>query len=158
MTFQEYYACQNALRYAKGRGVPIGLWAVLATGAASIAASAALTWGTPASFLAGLALAAFTFSLLLSGQITATRHRQAYKTYRESSTSYTFTDERIVATSRYAECSFTWAAVDRVMELKASYLITIGNGYICIPKRNMPPDNFSDFVQLLRMHGLLSPT
>ena len=66
MTLQEYYACQHAVRYRKGAwGV---LWAVFAVGAACLASSAALTWGTPASMLTGLALAAFIFFLYLGGQ------------------------------------------------------------------------------------------
>ncbi len=80
MTLREYDACQDALRY--GEGVPIVIWAVLATGAASLASSAALTWGTPASILAGMALAAFIFSIYFSSLITATRRRQAYKKYK----------------------------------------------------------------------------
>ena len=47
-------------RYARyGKGVVY--WTTVAIGAASSAACAALTWGTPASLLAALALAAFSF-------------------------------------------------------------------------------------------------
>jgi flavin-dependent dehydrogenase len=153
MTLQEYYACQDALLSRKG--VKIVLWTVLAIGAAFLASSAALTFGTTASILAGAALATLIFSYFLGGQITAERRRQAYRRYRESNTSYIFTNERIVATSRYAESSIAWAGVDRVREMKTVYLLTIGNWYICVPKRDIPPDSFGDFIQLLRTRGLL---
>jgi len=158
MTLREYDACQDALRY--GKGVPIVIWAVLATGAASLASSAALTWGTPASILAGMALAAFIFSIYFSSLITATRRRQAYKKYKESesNTIYIFTDERILATSRYAQTSLAWAGVDRVVEIKTVYLLVVGNSYIYVPRRDIPPHNFGDFIQLLRTHQLLKQT
>ena len=60
-TLQEYCASLGALPY--GKGVRITLWAILTIGAASLASSAALTWGTPASILAGLALAVYIFCL-----------------------------------------------------------------------------------------------
>jgi hypothetical protein len=155
MTLREYDACQDALRY--GRGVPIVIWAVLTTGAASLASSAALTWGTPASILAALALAAFIFSIIFSSLITAARRQQAYRSYRESesNTTYIFTNERILATSPYAQSSLAWAGVDRVMEIKTVYLLVVGNSHIYVPKRDIPPDNFGNFVQLLKTHRLL---
>ncbi len=153
MTLQEYTACQDALRYSKG--VRTVLWAVLAVGAACLASSAALTWGTPASILAGLALAAFFFTLYLVGRINATQGRKAYKRYRESNPSYTFTSERILATSRYVQSSIAWSAVDRVMETTKAYLLIVGLSCVCVPKRNIPPQNLDDFIQLLRTHHLL---
>jgi hypothetical protein len=154
MTLQEFYACQDALFPRKG--VWIVTWAFVYIGAASLASSAALTWGTPASILAGLALAAFTFSFFLSGRIRATQIRQTYIRYRESNTSYTFTDERIVATSRHAESSLMWTAVDRLIELRTIYLLlTARNGQICLPKRDIPPHKLGEFIQLLRTHRLL---
>lgn len=153
MTFHEYYAGQNALMY--GRHVRVITWAVVAVGAALLASSAALTWGTPASVLAGMALAAFAFSISLTGQITTARRQQAYKRYRDDNTSYTFTTEKILATSRYAHSSFAWAAVDRVIEKNALYLLSVGNTYICIPKRDIPPQSVGDFTQLLTKNCLV---
>lgn len=124
-TLQEYCASLDALPY--GKGVRITLWAILTIGAASLASSAALTWGTPASILAGLALAVYIFCLYWSHRIYAIRRRQAYNRYRESSTSYIFTNERILATSRYVQSSFAWAGVDRAMEIKTVYLLAVGN-------------------------------
>lgn len=153
VTLQEYYSGLDVLPY--GKGVRITLWAILAIGAASLASSAALTWGTSASILAGLALSVYIFCLYWSRRIYATQRRQAYERYRESSTSYTFTNERILATSRYVQSSFAWAGVDRAMEIRTVYLLAVGNRYIIVPKRNIPPDNFEDFIQLLRAHHLL---
>src|SRR5579863_413731 len=97
-TLQEYYACQNALRPGKGAGIVT--WVIVYIGAASLALSAALTWGTPASLLAGLALVALSFSFFLTGRIHATQSRQIYKRYKGYDVSYIFTNERIVATWR----------------------------------------------------------
>ncbi len=152
VTLQESYACQNARH---GKGVRIVFWAAVAIGAASSVACAALTWGTPASLLAGLALAAFSFLYFLSRQVTAARLRWAYKRFTDSDVSYTFTQERIVATWRYGQSSLAWAAVDRIKELKALYLLTVGSSAICVPKRRIPPHSLGDFIELLRTHGLL---
>ena len=130
MTPQEYYACQYA-RYGKG----VVYWATVAIGAASSAACAALTWGTPASLLAALALAAFSFIYFLSRQVTVARYRWACKRFTDLDVSYTFSQERIVAAWRYGQTSLAWAAVDRIKELKALYLLTVGSSAICVPKR-----------------------
>jgi len=156
MTLQEYYAYQNALRY--GRCGPIVYWGVLAAGAACLASSAVLTWATPASVLAGLALAALIFILLLSGQFDTRRRRQAYERYRESNANYTFTNDRILGTSRYGESSLSWAAVDRVMETRTAYLLIVRSSCICVPKRDIPPDKLGDFIQLLTTHHLFGQT
>jgi hypothetical protein len=147
MTLQEYYACRELLYPGSYR---IVIWALLGIGAAFLASSAALTWGTPASILAGLALATFIFTLLLIRQIAAPRSQRAYERYKESNTSYTFTSERILATSRYAQSSFAWAAVHRVIETSTLYLLAVGNSFICIPKRDIPPHNVGGFIQLLK--------
>lgn len=157
MTLQEYYACLRALLFY-GKGVRIVSWAVVAVGAACLALSAAMTWGTPASILAGVALTALVFSITWSGKISARRRRRTYTRFRESNTSYIFTNERILATSRYAQSSFAWGAVNRVMEMGTVYLLDLGNSFICIPKRDIPPAGVSDFVQLLRTHRLLGET
>ncbi len=151
ITLQEAKACQDALY---GKGPRIVAWALLATGAAALASNAALTWGTPASILAWLALAALIFNLYFNGQITARRRRQSYKRYSESNASYIFTNEQIVATSRHVEATVAWAAVDRVMEVRAIYLLVVGNSYICVPKRDIPSDVVGGFIELLRTHGL----
>ena len=151
MTPQEYYACENAL-YRKGERIFI--WTVVAIGAASLATSAALTWGSPASILAGLALIAFSFIYFRSGRISASRRRRGYKRFTDSDVSYAFTHERIMAKWRDGQSSFTWTAVDRVMELRTLYLLILGDRYICVPKRDIPPHNLGDFIELLRMHGL----
>lgn len=154
MTFQEYCAWQDAWMY--GRVGPIFFWTVLAIGVASSASSAALTWATPASLLAGVAFAVFFFfGYIWASQVTRARRQKAYQRYRESNTSYTFTNARILATSRYIQSSIAWAAVDRVMERRAVYLLVLRNSYVCIPKRSIPPDDFDDFIQLLRTHHLL---
>ena len=153
MTLQEYYAGLDALPY--GKGVRITLWLILPIGAASLASSAALTWGTPASILAGVALAVYIFCLYWSGRIYTIQRRQAYKSYRESSTTYIFTNERILAKSRHVQSSIAWAGVDRAMEIKMVYLLAVGNRYIIVPRRNIPPDNFDHFIELLRAHRLL---
>lgn len=150
---QEYFAGADALPY--GKGIRMTLWALLAIAAALLASSAALTWGAAASILAGLALTVYLFCLYWSGRIYAIQRRQTYKRYRESSTSYIFTSERIWATSRYIQSSIAWAGVDRVMEIKAVYLLIVGNRHIIISKRNIPPDKVDDFIQLLRAHHLL---
>lgn len=149
MTPQEYYACQYA-RYGKG----VVYWATVAIGAASSAACAALTWGTPASLLAALALAAFSFIYFLSRQVTVARYRWACKRFTDLDVSYTFSQERIVAAWRYGQTSLAWAAVDRIKELKALYLLTVGSSAICVPKRQIPHQDLADFIQLLRTHGL----
>lgn len=151
VTLQEYCAGADALR--DGKGVRITLWAILTIGATSLASSAALTWGTPASILAGLALAVYIFCLYWSGRIYAIQRREAYNRYRESSTSYIFTNERILAMSRYVQSSFVWDGVDRVIDIKGVYLLAVGNRYIIVPKRKIPPDKFDEFFQLLRAHG-----
>jgi hypothetical protein len=120
-----------------------------------LASSAALTWATAASILAGLALAAFTFISLLSGLFDVRRHRQGYERYRESNISYIFTHERILTTWRYGQSSFAWPAIDRVMEMRTVYLLDVGNRYIYIPKRNIQPHDVGQFISLLRTHGLL---
>ena len=155
MTYQEYCAYQDALMY--GSVGPIFFWTVLAIGAASSVASAALTWASPASLLAGLAFASvFFFGYILFGQSTGGRRRKAYQRYSESETSYIFTNDLILATSRYVQSSIAWAAVDRVLERRAVYLLAIRNSYICVPKRAIPPDDTDDFIQLLRTRHLLS--
>jgi YcxB-like protein len=151
MTPGEYYACGNAW-YRKGERIVI--WTVVAIGAASLATSAALTWGSPASILAGVALIAFSFIYFWSGQISASRRRRGYKRFMDSDVSYTFTQERIVAKWRDGQSSFAWTAVDRVMELRTLYLLILGDRYICVPKRDIPPHNLGDFIELLRTHGL----
>ena len=156
MTLQEYHASQVAL--LEGRRMWIVSWALVSIGAASLASSAALTWGTPASFLAGLALVALAVSLYWSAALNATQRRRAYIRYKESNTSYTFTDERILATSRYAQASFAWAGVHHVVETKTAYLLTVGNRYIFAPKRNIPPPQLNDFIRLLKTHRLLKET
>ncbi len=64
----------------------------------------------------------------------------------------------MLATSRYAQSSLAWAGVDRVMEIKTVYLLVVGNSYIYVPRRDIPPHNFGDFIQLLRTHQLLKQT
>ena len=149
MTPREYYACGNAW-YRKGERIVF--CTVVAIGAASLATSAALTWGSPASILAGSALIAFSFIYFWSGQISASRRRRGYKRFMDSDVSYTFTPERIVAKWRDGESSFGWTAVDRVMELKTLYLLILGDRYICVPKRDIPPDQLGDFLQMLKAH------
>jgi hypothetical protein len=149
ITPQEYRACGNA---SIRKGERIVYWAAVAIGAASSAACAALTLGTPASLLAALALAAFSFIYFLNRQITAARLRWGYKRFTESDVSYTFTEERIVTTWLYGQNSFAWVAVDRVIELKALYLLAVGRSGICVPKRDIPPDRVGDFIQLLTTH------
>jgi hypothetical protein len=154
MTFGEYCDCRDALRY--GKVGPIFFWTVLAIGAASSASSATLTWGTPASLLAGLAFAAFFFFIYIwGGQITGTRRQDAYKRYRELNTSYIFTNERILIMSRHGQSSLVWAAVDRLVEIRTVYLLAVGNSQICVPKRDIPPESFEEFLQLLKTHRLL---
>ena len=154
MKFQDYCAYQDVLRY--GKVGPIFWWSVLAIGAASSASSAVLTWGTPASLLAGLAFAVFFFfSYILGGQITGARRRKAYRRYREFNMSYIFTNERILVVWRYGQTSVAWAAVERVTDMKTVYLLAVGNSHICVSKRDIPPDDFDDFIQLLRNHHLL---
>lgn len=152
MSWPEYNACQDALLYGNRTGIV--MWALSAIGAASLAASAALTFGTPASLLAGLALAIFIFNLYFNGQINARRRRRAYGRYRESSARYTFTSDGIFATSRFGQAHFGWAGVDRVREMRALYLLDVGNSYVCVPKRNIPAVSADAFTQLLRTHGL----
>jgi hypothetical protein len=153
MTLQEYIACYRAL--VDRKGVRTVLWAILAVGAACLASSAALTWGSPASILAGLALAIYIFCMCLSGQITAKQNRESYKNFKESNTSYTFTNEQIMSTSRYAQGSIAWAGVDRVIETATAYLLAVGNRAIFVLKRNIPPHDLGEFIQLLRTHHLL---
>jgi hypothetical protein len=154
MTLQEYNACVDAWRPGKAR--PIVFWSLLTIGSASLASSAALTWGTPASILAGLALIAFSFIFFWSGQVSATQRRRGYKRFREADVRYTFAEERVLATWRDGQSSFAWAAVDRLKELSTLYVLILGDRYIiCVPKRHIPPDNLGDFIQLLRTHHLL---
>lgn len=153
MTLQEYSVCYRASIDQKG--VRIVLWAVVAVGAACLASSAALTWGTPASILAGLALAIYIFCMFWSAQMTALQIRESYKRFGESNASYTFTNEQIVASSRYAQTSIAWAGVDRVMETGAAYLLIVGNKAIFVLKRNIPPHDLGEFILLLRTYHLL---
>jgi hypothetical protein len=97
-------------------------------------------------------LATFASTIAVGSQIGGARGRRMYQRYRESNTSYTFTSERILATSKYAQCSFVWAAVDRVMETSTFYVLAVRNSMICIPKRDIPPQNAGDFIQLLGAH------
>lgn len=108
--------------------------------------------GNSRSILAGLALATFFFGFMLSSRTTAALRRKAYARYRESNATYTFSDRGILATSRYAQGSFVWAAMDRVIETKGLFLLCVGNSYICVPKRDIPPNSFSDFTQMLGAH------
>jgi hypothetical protein len=156
MTLQEFYVCERALRY--GKGEMAALWTILAAGAVFLASSAALTWGTPASILAGLALILVTFNVYYNGYRAAVRRGRAHKRYRESNITYIFTDERIVATATYAKSSLSWAAVDGVIELRTLYLLTVGSSCIGVPKRNIPLHSLDDFIQLLKTHGLLKQT
>ena len=80
MTLQEYLACYSALMDRKR--VRTVLWAILAVGAACLASSAALTWGTSASALAGLALAIYIFCMYWSGRIAAKQNRESYRKFR----------------------------------------------------------------------------
>jgi hypothetical protein len=153
MTLQEYGACQNVL--LRGKRMWIATWTLLAVGAASLASSAALTWGTPASFLAGLALVTLAISFYWSAALNGSQTRRAYIKYSESNPSYTFTDEGILAMSRYAQGSFAWPAVDDVTETTTAYLLAVGNRYIFVPKRNIPSHRLDDFIQLLIAHRLL---
>jgi hypothetical protein len=114
-----------------------------------------MTWGTFASLLAGLALVIFFVSAYWSGHISSIRMRQAYETYRGRHTTYTISDERIMATTRYGQSSIPWTAVDRGMELQTVYVLAVGFSYICIAKRQIPPANADDFVRHLRTHRLL---
>ncbi|MFZ0574963.1 MAG: YcxB family protein [Candidatus Cybelea sp.] len=66
--------------------------------------------------------------------------------------SYTFTEERIVAKWRDGQSSFAWTAVNRVMELGTLYLLILGDRYISVPKRDIPPDRLGDFLQMLKAH------
>jgi hypothetical protein len=154
MTLREYYASQVAVMH--GRHMRAVSWILVSIAAASLASSAALTWGTPASLLAGLALVLLAVNMYWSGAVNARQRRLAYKGYTEAAPSYTFADECIVATSRYGQAFFPWATVKGVVETKAAYLLTpaIGNRYIVVPKRNIPPDKLGDFLQLLRTHQL----
>jgi hypothetical protein len=151
MTFQEYAACQDALLH--GKGLRLASWAILASGAVCLAASAALTWATAASILDGLGLTAFATILLWNARTRATARRQAYIKYRDSEMRYTFSDEQILATSRYAEVRFNWAAIDQIIETGTVYLMTIGNSYVAVTKRSIPPSSFHGFTQLLGAHA-----
>jgi hypothetical protein len=151
MTRQEYdNACRAALSY--GKAVRVALWAIPAVSACLLASSAALTWGTPASILASLALVVFFLGFTATGQINAAKHRQIYARYREADPSYTFTNQLILATSRYVQSSIAWAAVGRVIETRALFVLELRNSYICIPKRDIPTDRLGDFMQLLKAH------
>lgn len=154
MTLKQLYACQVALK--RGRGAGVVSWTIWGIGAACLASSAALTWGTPASILAGIALAAFIFCVGFNGQIGARHRRRAYVRYRESDTTYTFTSERIVTKSRKTQCFFTWAAVERVVETSTFYLLAMGDySFIPVLKRDIPPQDRDAFLQLLSTHRLL---
>lgn len=150
---QEYSECQKALGYSRTSRAVVRTIAAL--GVVLLASSAAMTFGSAASILAGLALVAFSLMFFVGGQIGATYVKQAYKRFRESTPSYTFTNDRISATSQYAEFSADWAAVDRVIVTKTTYIFAIGNSFICVPKRDIAPENGGGFTELLRTHRLL---
>jgi hypothetical protein len=38
------------------------------------------------------------------------------------------------------------------MELRTLYLLILGDRYICVPKRDIPPDQLGDFLQMLKAH------
>ena len=114
-----------------------------------------LTWGTPASILAGLALSVFICSLYVIGYINASLHRKAYERYSESSPTYTFTNEQILVARRYVQSSIAWQAVDRALETKTAYVLIVGLSFVCVPRRNIPAHNLYDFIQLRRTHHLL---
>lgn len=150
LTWREF----NVLRY--GKVGPIAFWALLTIGAACLATSAAMTWATTASILAGLALAAFIFILLLTGLFNVRGNRRTYERFGESNITYVFTNERILTTWRYGQSSLAWQAIDRLTETKTLYLLASGNRYVFyVPKRNIQPHNVGEFIHLLRTHGLL---
>ena len=62
---------------------------------------------------------------------------------------------KVLATSRYTQTSIVWAGVNRVMEIGTAYLLTAGNRAIFVLKRNIPPHDLGEFIQLLRTHHLL---
>jgi hypothetical protein len=149
MTFREYSSCQDALSPKCQR---MAIWAFVLLGTGCLAASAAITWGTTASILDGLALAVLAFATLWAGRVRATVRRRIYLKYRDFDTRYTFTNEQISATSRYSETRYTWAAIDRIVETDALYLLTIGHSYIAVTKRSIPFSRSDDFIQLLKTH------
>ena len=154
MTYQEYCAYQDAVQY--GSVGPIFFWTALAHWCGFVGSQRGADMANALRLLAGLAFAVFLFfGYLLFGRIGA-RRRKAYQWYRESNTSYTFTNDRILTTSRYVQISVAWAAVDRVIVKRTVYFLVIRTLYICVPKRDIPQDGFDDFIQLRRTHNLLS--
>jgi len=152
VTLQEYNAGLHASRnWENAQTVFRALYAI---GSVCLAASAALTWGTPASILAGLALFAFIFNLYFVGRVNASLRNRGFKRYVESNRTYVFTDEHILLERPNVRGAIGWPAVDRALETKTAYLLIVGSSFMCIPKRNIPTGSLDDFMQLLRAHRL----
>jgi len=153
-TLQEYQRCQSVLSVPKGlRGI---LQMLLALGACALAFSVVETWGLPASAAGALALVSFFIYLLVLGQMTNARLRSAYRRVKEAGVTYAFTDDTIRWTMRGGRAEVAWDWLDRIVSEPDLFVFARGYWYLCVPRRDVPPERLADFQDLIVKHGAQS--
>jgi hypothetical protein len=149
-TLQEYQRCQNLLSVPKG--LRSFLQVLLALGACALAFSVVATWGLPASGAGAVALVSFFIYVFVLAQLTNARLRSAYRRVMEAGLTYAFTDETIRWTMQGGRAEVAWNWLDRIVCEPDLFVFARGYWYLCVPRRDVPPERLADFQNLIVRH------
>jgi hypothetical protein len=154
-TLQEYQRCQNLLSVSKGmRGI---LQVLLALGVGALVFSVVATWGLPASAAGALALVSLFVYAVLQGQMTNARVRAAYRRLKEAGVKYAFSDDTISWSMRGGRAEVAWYWLDRIVQEPDLFVFARGNWYLCVPRRDVPPERLAEFLDLIAKHDPQQP-
>jgi hypothetical protein len=122
-------------------------------GAGALVFSVVETWGLAASAAGAVALVSFFAYLVVLAQMTNARLRAAYRRLQEAGVTYTFTDDTISWSMRNARAEVGWDWLDRILQEPDLFVLARGYWYLCIPRRDVPPERLADFLDLIVKHG-----
>lgn len=149
-TPQEHVKCQRELGSRGGRTVYIVLLLLCAAGIGICVTSA---WGTTAGGAGAVAMVALFLVVIVPGQLTVAKRKAFYRRWQSLDISYAFSDAGMSWTARDGAAQFGWSYVERMVETRDLYMLLLwNNGYVCIPKRNVPADQAEELSDLLRSH------
>jgi hypothetical protein len=154
-TLQEYQRCQRLLAVPKG--LRSALWLLLALGACALTFSVVETWGLPASVAGAVALVSFFVYVLVLAQMANRRLRAAYRRVSEAGVTYAFSDDAIRWSMRDGHAEVGWGWLDRIVEDTDLFVFARGYWYLCVPRRDVPHERLSDFLDLIVKHGPQQP-
>lgn len=106
----------------------------------------------PASIAGAVGLVSFLVYVLVQARVSNARLRAAYRRVRESDLTYTFTGETIRWSMRDGHADVSWDWLDRIVQDPDLFVFARGYWYLCVPRRDVPPERLADFLDLIVKH------